>query len=157
MIGHAMPPASRCVGPAASRLTVSAVACVILAVCGSSCRKAGDDPAVVTSTSAAKLDEGRRLLAAGDFAAARDAFAAAAGGGGLQPDFYCEARLQEAHCAARLGDYDAAEALLDDLAAGAPDLDRIEKVRALITSRRASDPKPQTPPAADPAEPSAAP
>lgn len=123
-----------------TRAALTLVALAVLVASGASCRKAADDPEVVTSTSVAALEEGRRLLAAEDFAAARDAFAAAAAGGGLQPDFYCEARLQQAHCSAHLGEYDAAESLLDELAAGAPDLDRIEKVRAFIRSRRAAVP-----------------
>lgn len=153
MIGPDVAAGRRRVAVGCMRVTV---VLAVLVACGASCRKSDDDPEVVTSTSAAALEEGRRLLAAGDFAAARDAFAAAADGGGLQPDFYCEARLQQAHCAARIGDHDAADALLDDLAAGAPDLDRIENMRAFIKARRASATSVK-PPAADQAEAPAAP
>ena len=69
---------------------------------------------------------------------ARDAFASATTAGGLQPDVYCAARLEQANCESRLGNHDAALAVLDELAAGAPDLTKIEEMRAQIRSRRGS-------------------
>lgn len=108
---------------------------VAIAIAGG-CSERTVEPGEVTRTSAAALEEGQRQLAAGNVSAAREAFAAAADGGGLQPDFYCEARLQQAWCAARLGDTAEALTLLDALATGAPDLERIEKVRAYIRSRQ---------------------
>lgn len=127
----------RPVGRAGVRAAVRLLAVAIVVV-STGCGDRPPDPAETTRTSAAALEEGQRRLAAGDFAAARESFAAAADGGGLQPDFYCEARLQQAWCAAQLGDLDAATTLLDALAAGAPDLDRIDKVRAFIRSRRSA-------------------
>ena len=87
-------------------------------------------------SSFAQLEEGRARAAAGDFAAAREAFAAAAAGGGLQPDFYCEARLQQAACAARIGQYEEALTVLDELARGAPDVARVEAMRTFVKARQ---------------------
>lgn len=94
------------------------------------------DPGEVTASSFARLEEGRARAAAGDFAAAREAFAAAATGGGLQPDFYCEARLQQAACAARIGQYEEALAVLDELARGAPDVAQVEAMRTFVKARQ---------------------
>jgi thioredoxin-like negative regulator of GroEL len=102
------------------------------------CDRRSPDTAAVTRSSLEALEDGHAKFAAGNFSGAREAFAAAAGGGGLQPDFYCEARLQQAACAARLGDHSEALALLDELAAAAPDLDRVEKMRAFVLALRAA-------------------
>jgi len=97
------------------------------------------DSGAVTASSLASLEEGKRRAEAGDFAAARESFRAAAEGGGLQPDQYCEARLQQAFCAARLGEQGEALALLDDLAKGAPDIGRVNAMRAFVKSRKNDD------------------
>jgi len=95
------------------------------------------DSGVVTVSSLESMGAGRAKAAAGDFGGARDAFAAAITGGGLQPDVYCEALLQQAECESRLGNHDAALALLDDLARGAADLPRVDAVRAAVKARQA--------------------
>jgi hypothetical protein len=102
------------------------------------CSSPEPDVGEVTRSSLALVEEGRTKAAAGDFAGARDAFASATTAGGLQPDVYCAARLEQANCESRLGNHDAALAVLDELAAGAPDLTKIEEMRAQIRSRRGS-------------------
>ena len=95
------------------------------------------DSGAVTVSSLESLEVGRSKAAAGDFAGARDAFATAIAGGGLQPDFYCDALLQQAECESQLGNFDASLALLDELAKGAPDLARVDAARAAVKARRA--------------------
>lgn len=107
------------------------------------------DSGAVTVSSLESLEAGRTKAAAGDFAGARDAFAAAITGGGLQPDFYCEALLQQAECESRLGNHDAALDLLDQLAQGAPDLARVNAARATAKARQAES-RPRGQPAAEP-------
>lgn len=102
------------------------------------CSTVPDDTGEVTRTSLSLLEEGRTKAAAGDFAGARDAFAAAATNGGLQPDFYCAARLEQANCESRLGNHDAALALLDEVTAGAADFARIQELRIQFRARRGS-------------------
>jgi tetratricopeptide (TPR) repeat protein len=121
------------------------VACVFVLV--SACGERRPDPGAVTRSSLKALEDGRAKMAAGDFAGAREAFAAAAAAGGLQPDFYCEARLQQAACEARMGDHAEALAVLDELAAGAPDLQRIEKMRAFVRQQRTAGSGAARPPA----------
>jgi hypothetical protein len=94
------------------------------------------DSGAVTVSSLQSLEAGRTKAAAGDFAGAREAFAAAITGGGLQPDFYCEALLQQADCESRLGNHDAALALLDQLAQGAPDLGKVNAARTAVKNRQ---------------------
>ncbi len=94
------------------------------------------DSGAVTVSSLQSLEAGRTKAAAGDFAGAREAFAAAITGGGLQPDLYCEALLQQADCESRLGHHDAALALLDQLAQGAPDLGKVNAARTAVKNRQ---------------------
>ncbi|NCX97625.1 MAG: hypothetical protein EBX35_03350 [Planctomycetia bacterium] len=94
------------------------------------------DSGAVTVSSLQSLEAGRTKAAAGDFAGAREAFAAAITGGGLQPDLYCEALLQQADCESRLGNHDAALALLDQLAQGAPDLGKVNAARTAVKARQ---------------------
>ena len=141
--------------PVARLRLAACIVGVATVVSGVACRERGPTPEEVTRTSTAALDEGRRLLAARDFAAAREAFAAAADGGGLQPDFYCEARLQQAVCTAQLGRHEEAIALLEELATGAPDTDRINSLLATIRAQQAEAVKQDGP--KTPEEPSANP
>lgn len=96
------------------------------------------DSGPVTRSSLEALEEGRSKVAAGDFAGARDAFAAAATAGGLQPDFYCEARLRQADCEARLGNFAAALTLLEELSANAPDTAAVNTLRTTIKARQSA-------------------
>jgi hypothetical protein len=109
------------------------------------------DSGAVTVSSLESLEAGRTKAAAGDFAGARDAFAAAVTGGGLQPDFYCEALLQQADCESRLGNRDAALALLDRLAQGSPDLAQVNAARAAVKARQAESRSREQPAVAAPA------
>ena len=103
------------------------------------------DSGAVTVSSLQSLEAGRTKAAAGDFAGAREAFAAAITGGGLQPDFYCEALLQQADCESRLGNHEAALALLDQLAQGAPDLGKVNAARTAAKARQTQTRTPERP------------
>jgi hypothetical protein len=120
--------------PNAGRFRTARRAALLLLL-ATGCSPAKDDVGAVTRTSLDLLEEGRTKAAAGDFAGARDAFASATAIGGLQPDFFCAARLEQADCESRLGNHDAALALLDELATGAPDLTKIQELRAVIRDR----------------------
>lgn len=113
------------------RLPAGVALVVFLAGCGG-----GDVRGTVTEDSLKALETGRQELAAKNLEAARDSFAAAAQAGGLQVDLYCEARLQQAYCAACLGEHEAAHALLDELTSGAPDLGRVHAMRGFVFARQ---------------------
>ena len=115
------------------------------------CSTSGDS-GPVTLSSLQSMEAGRTKVAAGDFAGAREAFAAAIASGGLQPDSYCDALLQQAECESRLGNHDAALALLDQLAQGAADLGSVHAARTAVKARQAQARPPEQPaesPAAD--------
>lgn len=122
----------------APRPLLAVVACVALV--SPACRDAGRETGEVTRTSIESYEQGVRQLEAGDVAAARASFAAAVEAGGLQPDLYCEARFRQAKCEAELGNHDAAIAMLEELARGAPDVDRINEELESIRARRAGKP-----------------
>lgn len=67
-----------------------------------------------------------------DFAAAAEQFTAAIEARGLNPDQYGEAFLKRAVANAALGNFDAANADLDKLVRGAPNMDEVYAARAFV-------------------------
>lgn len=112
-----------------------ALLAVTCALGGAACDKV-DSVGPITRSSLDAMEEGKTKMAAGDHAAARELFAAAVSAGGLHPDIYCEARMQQATCAAKMGDFDDALAIVNELAQGASDMMKVDSLRASILSQR---------------------
>lgn len=113
-------------------VTALAIAC---ALCAAACDKV-DTVGPITRSSLDAIEDGKAKMAAGDYSAARALFTTAVSAGGIQPDMYCEARIQQATCAAKLGDFDDALAIVNELSQGAPDIARVDALRKKILSLR---------------------
>lgn len=85
-----------------------------------------------TADSQARYDEGIAKLDAKDLAAARSAFAEAVRLGGLRADLHGKATLQLAYCEACLGNFQAANLLLDSLEQESPDLGDVHAMRSFV-------------------------
>jgi len=109
---------------------------LIAAVCGFGCRSEGiTEAAALASTES--FNRGIEAFEAGHFAAARTALdAALTGQGGLNADQFVEALLKRSICLSAAGEFDAAQADLDNASQGATEIDQLLIAEAFLLAKQ---------------------
>ncbi len=107
---------------------------LLLSMATGGCQK-GTDPQAVSHASVS-YEEATKLFQARKFEEAAAAYASAMRGGVLNVDSYCDAATRRAECLARLGQFDEAHQLLQDMEKGAPNLADVHITRCFVFEKQ---------------------